>query len=297
MGCWSQILVDIMQREEGERLQYLDSLRRGYLENIAKKTGRNVISYYSAWMYRPNVPDIEINDKDINALMENVYGLDRSKGLDLILHTPGGDIAATEQIINYLHSVFDGNIRAIVPQMAMSAGSMISVSCNTIIMGRQSCLGPFDPQFNGLPCQSVRKEFKKALEDIQANPGSLGLWQVVFSKYTPTFILSCEQAEQLADELVRKLLKRSVGAPDKIDKILKLFGDNDESKTHSRHIDKEKCKNVGLNILDLESDQELQDLILSLHHCYMITLENTSSAKLVENNAGGSYVRIINSQK
>lgn len=297
MGCWSQILVDIMQREEGERLQYLESLRRGYLENISKKTGRNVISYYSAWMYRPNVPDIEINDKDINALMENVYGLDRSKGLDLILHTPGGDIAATEQIINYLHSVFDGNIRAIVPQMAMSAGAMISVSCNTIIMGRQSCLGPFDPQFNGLPCQSVRKEFKKALEDIQENPGSLGLWQVIFSKYNPTFILSCEQAEQLADELVRKLLKRSVGDPVKIDGILKLFGDNDESKTHSRHIDKEKCKNAGLNILDLESDQELQDIILSLHHCYMITLENTSSAKLVENNAGGSYARIINSQK
>lgn len=78
--------------------------------------------------------------------MENVHRLDKRKGLDLILHTPGGDLTATEQIITYLHSSFDGNIRAIIPQMAMSAGSMIAVSCPQIIMGKQSCLGPFDPQ-------------------------------------------------------------------------------------------------------------------------------------------------------
>ena len=82
------------------------------------------------------------------------------------MHTPGGEIAATEKIINYLHSIFQGNIRAIVPQMAMSAGSLVAVSCKEIMMGKQSCLGPFDPQIGGIACQSVLKEFEKAKEDI-----------------------------------------------------------------------------------------------------------------------------------
>lgn len=52
---------------------------------------------------RPNNPGNAINDKDKAAFMLNVHGLDRSKGLDLILHTPGGDLAATESIVDYLY--------------------------------------------------------------------------------------------------------------------------------------------------------------------------------------------------
>ena len=145
MPGFSQILNDV---RKGNQIDYsqLEAKRKELLLNISKKTGRNVIAYYSGWMYHQQSADVAINDKDTNAFMEAVYGMDKSKGLDLILHTPGGDIAATEQIINYLHSLFNNDIRAIIPQMAMSAGSLISVSCKEIIMGKQSCLGPFDPQ-------------------------------------------------------------------------------------------------------------------------------------------------------
>ena len=80
--------------------------------------------------------------------MTVIHQLDRDKGLDLILHTPGGDTAATESIVDYLHNMFGNNIRAIVPQLAMSAGTMIACSCKEIIMGLQSSLGPIDPQLD-----------------------------------------------------------------------------------------------------------------------------------------------------
>ncbi len=188
-------------------------------------------------------------------IVKFVSGLDKSKGLDLILHTPGGDIAATEHIINYLHSIFNENIRAIVPQMAMSAGTMISVSCKEIIMGKQSSLGPFDPQFGGVACQSVIEEFEKAKEDVRLNPHSLGLWQAIISKYNPTFILSCEQAIELTNELADKILLRSIDCKQTRDKIKKVFNNNKTSKIHSRHFSKEKAKDAGLNIVDLESYQ------------------------------------------
>lgn len=161
MPSWSEIFNNFQRNKESDRIPFLVKEKQKYLDEISKCTNRNVITYYSGWMQKPTAADVSINDKDINAFMEAVYKLDKSKGVDLILHTPGGDIAATEKIIDYLHSLFKGDIRAIIPQMAMSAGSMIAVSCKEIMMGRQSCLGPFDPQIGGIACQSVLKEFKK----------------------------------------------------------------------------------------------------------------------------------------
>ena len=77
--------------------------------------------------------------------MTCIHGMDCSKGLDLVLHTTGGSPAAAEAIVNYLRAKFGNDIRVIVPQLAMSAGTMIACSAKQIIMGKQSSLGPIDP--------------------------------------------------------------------------------------------------------------------------------------------------------
>ncbi len=76
--------------------------------------------------------------------MNVIYGLEKKKGLDLILHTPGGNSAAIESLIDYLREIFGNDLRVIVPQLAMSAGTMIAFSAKEIIMGKQSSLGPVD---------------------------------------------------------------------------------------------------------------------------------------------------------
>lgn len=294
MPSWSEIFNKFSNTKEENKITFLVEEKKKYLDEISNCTGRNVISYYSGWLQKPTASDVSINDKDMNAFMEAVYKLDKSKGVDLILHTPGGDIAATEKIINYLHSIFNNDIRAIVPQMAMSAGSMIAVSCREIMMGKQSCLGPFDPQIGGVACQSVLKEFEKAKEDIKSNPHALGLWQVIFSKYNPTFLVTCEQAIELSNDLADNILSKTISEKGKRKEIMKAFNNNGATKVHSRHISKEQCKAVGLNIIDMEEDQHLQDMILSLHHCYMIYLEQTIVTKIVENNKGGCIMRLLN---
>src|SRR5690606_9873603 len=129
-----------------------------------------------------------------NALMVNIHKLDRTKGLDLILHTPGGDLAATENIVDYLNQMFGNNVRAIIPQISMSAGTMVALSCKEIIMDKQSNLGPIDTQMGGVACQAVLDEFEKAKADIRANPQSAPLWQVIISKYHPTFLGACQSS-------------------------------------------------------------------------------------------------------
>ena len=268
---------------------YLSEKKTEYIQSLSEKTGRNTILYFSAFMHKPKNLDVEINDKDINAFMENVHGLDKKKGLDLIIHSPGGNLAATEQIIYYLNSYFDNNIRAIVPQMAMSAASLISVSCKSILMGRQSCIGPFDPILNGVQCQAVLREFNKAIDDVEKHPASLGLWQTTISQLNPTFITLCEQADKLSVELTEKILSNKGLEDEAKENIKRIFGTNEHSKTHSRHIDRTRCKEAGLDIIDLEEDQTIQDLVLGIHHCCMILGEQSNIVKIVENNVGGRY--------
>ena len=156
MPSWSQ-LMDQVQAESNES-SVLNNVRKKYLQQITNITGRNVISYYSCWLKTPGAPNSTINDQDMNALMNAIHGMDRKKGLDLILHTPGGDLAATESIINYLQTLFPNNIRAIIPQISMSGGTIIALSCKAIIMGKHSSLGPVDPQLGGAASQSVLEE-------------------------------------------------------------------------------------------------------------------------------------------
>ena len=153
MPNWKEVLEEIKALHNSGQKNALDVVRRKYLAKVEEKTGRSVIAYYSGWLQKHNQIDSIVNDKDKNALMVAVHKLDRTKGLDLMLHTPGGDLAATESIVDYLHSLFVKNIRAIIPQISMSAGTMIALSCKEIMMGRQSNLGPIDPQIGGVPCR------------------------------------------------------------------------------------------------------------------------------------------------
>lgn len=294
MYSWSELLRAFQKELLGKPndpnagIHYIANLKGTYLKELSEYTGRNTILYFSAFLHK-KVSDAAISDMDLNAFMANVHKLDKAKGLDLILHTPGGDLSATEQIIYYLKSYFNNDIRAIVPQMSMSAGAMIAVSCKSIIMGRQSCLGPFDPQLNGIPCQSAIREFYKAVNDVTNNPSSLGLWQSIISKLTPTFLELCEQANQLSDELTESILSDKRLDEEGIQKIKGVFQQNENSKIHSRHINRDKCKEARLEIIDLEDDQRLQDLVLAIHHCCMILGEKSTILKIIENNIGAVY--------
>lgn len=288
MPSWNEILNEI--DESVDIASVLNKKRIEYFGKISAITGRNVIAYYSAWLKHPERASIDEQDK--NAFMSAVHNLDRSKGLDLVLHTPGGDIAATESIVTYLKSMFKRDIRAIVPQISMSAGTMIALSCKQIIMGEQSSLGPIDPHFGGVPCQGVLDEFRRAVKEVEANPSALGLWQTIVSKYHPTFLGQCENAIEWSKKLMSDWVSE-VNTKVDINELEKLFLDHKESYSHSRHISKASCKNVGLNILDLELNQDLQDAVLSLHHCYMILFDKFNVSKIVENQNGNMFIQNI----
>lgn len=294
MPGWNDVLNEITAIS-GENV--LDSVRRKYLAELANTTGRNVIAYYSSFIDKPRAEGVDINDSDINAFMAVIHKLDRSKGLDLILHTPGGGIAATESLVTYLKKMFGNDIRAIVPQISMSAGTMIACACKAIMMGKQSSIGPIDPQFGGIAAESVIEEFQSAIQAVKDDPSTVEIWKTVVDKYPPTFIGECNNAIRMSKKVVTEWLKENMFStlPDpgqRAKEVTNQLASHNTTMTHARHIDSENAKRIGLVIEDMEDDDELQDRVLTVHHSYMHTLSSTTVKKIVENQNGVAVVQL-----
>ena len=298
MPSWGEVLDELRNTENP-----LDVMRRKYIGIMHEYTERNIIAYYSAFIQKPGIDGTGIDDNDKNAFMQAVCGLDRSKGLDLILHTPGGAIAATESIVYYLKKLFGNDIRVFVPQMAMSAGTMIALSSKQIVMGKQSNLGPIDPQFGGVSCAGIIEEFEQAVQDVTNNPQSASVWGPIIGKYHPTFIGDCKKAIDWGDTMVKQWLIDNMFSNDsdnkrKANKVLRTLSSHNKTFSHSRHIHIDELKELGLDIVELEGldnrsikgCNDLQDCVLTLHHTYMQTLSSSDAIKIVENHNGEAMI-------
>jgi hypothetical protein len=293
---WNDVFKEIQELARKGTPDAADVVRRRYLKDLSDYTGRNTIAYYSGFLSKPGVQLLGINDEDMNGFMMAVHGLDKSKGLDLFLHTPGGNIATTESLVNYLQLMFNKNIRVIVPQIAMSAGTMIACSSRKIVLGKQSSLGPIDPQMRDLPAQGVLNEFKKALEEIKQDPNAIQTWRWILQQYHPTFLGACQQALDWTKKFVAKQLSEVMfeGEADAVAKsqaVVDALSDADTHKSHDRHIPIAQCRDLGLKVDALEDDQKLQDLVLTVHHCYMQVLMNGPAFKAIENHLGSAWFK------
>lgn len=294
MSSWRQIL------DEARALgSTYDVIRRRHLAALNELTDRNVIVYYSAWLQkqdllRQGVAGFDINDSDKNGFMAAIHQLDRDQGLDLLIHSPGGDIAAVESLTDYLRSMFS-DIRAVVPQLALSAGTIMALSAREILMGKHSSIGPIDPQIGGMPAHGIVEEFNRAVEEMTRNQTAALAWQPIIGKYPPTFIGQCEKAIEWGNEIAENLLTSGMfdGDPDaeeKARKIVKGLTDNLITKSHARHVSIERAREIGLKVEALEDDQDLQEAVLTVHHACIQTMAETPAIKLIENHKGDAFV-------
>jgi hypothetical protein len=196
--------------------------------------------------------------------------------------------------------MFGNNIRAVIPQIAMSAGTMVACSSSTILMGTQSNLGPIDPQMRDVPCCGVIEEFRRAFREVKKDPIKAILWQTIISQYRPTFLSQCENSIKWSNAFVKEQLETVMfaGQPDakeRASQIVKRLTDYRSNKRHDRHIHTEECEAMGLNVERLEKpgSEALQDLVLTVHHCYMHAFMNSNACKIIENHMGAAYIKQV----
>lgn len=281
-----------------------DNVRRKYLAALHKRTGRDTVVYFSSYNINRPFPvpaaALSVSQDDIQGFMASLHGL-KGKQLDLLIHSPGGSVEAADQIVQYLRAKYD-HIRAIIPQNAMSAATMLACAADEIVMGKHSAIGPIDPQMilggpNGpmpVPAHTILQDFERAKADVAGNPLLANLWGPRFAALPPGFLNLCEQVTKLSAEKVESWLAQYMfhgTNPSKAQEIAQWLANFAEHKTHGRPIGIELARSKGLNVTPLEADQQLQEAVLSVFHATMVTFQATGCLKVVENHLGkGHYI-------
>lgn len=285
-----------------------DVVRRKYLSNAAAISGRDTILYATGWSSgKPgSIPSslFSLLPGDIQGFMAALHGL-KSSELDLIIHSPGGSLEAADQLVQYLRAKYT-HIRAIVPHNAMSAACMLCCACDEIVMGKQSAIGPIDPQLSwsnpqgalvSASAQSLLEELQEARADVINNPSLATIWATRLQQFPPGIFANCRTTMELSESTVRDWLSKFMFRGDvdstKPGDISRWLADAATHKTHGKPIGFDLCSKNGLKVKRLEDCQDFQDAILSVFHATSILFENTNVVKIIENHNGrGFYVNV-----
>lgn len=303
MPTWDSLLsqLNTLQTPD-QKQQFLNSTLNNALDKIAKRRGSNTLIYASSFLQKPMIPPFltQISPEDINGFKASISGLDFNKPLTLILHTPGGVMAATETIVEYLRSKFS-YMEVIVPVYAMSGGTMMALAANKIVMGRQSQLGPIDAQLAtqqgiSMSASSILAQFEKAKEEIAKDKATAAVWAPVLSTIGPSLIQQAQNSLECGGQMVERWLASSLlsgkdDAETQAATIAGYFNSEDVHLSHGRRISAQEAVDVGLDIEILEDDQDFQDEVLTAYHMATLVFEQTPVAKLMRNDQGRGWIK------
>jgi ClpP class serine protease len=196
----------------------LDGVRRERIRAVEQITSRPLVVYATAFLNRGKVQasggEVGIDGNDKLAFDEVISGLDRKPGLDVLIHSPGGEPEAAEAIVEMLRSEFP-SLRFIVPDQAKSTATMMCCAADEILMDQRSELGPIDPQMliargDGqivfAPAQAIIDQFDRAKESLAKNRECLPAWLPILQPLSPSLLTQCEDADRLSRSLVSSWL-------------------------------------------------------------------------------------------
>lgn len=156
--------------------------------------------------------------------------------IDLVLHTPGGLVLATEQIARALVR-HKAQVTVFIPHYAMSGGTMLAMAADEIVMDENAVLGPVDPQLGNVPAASVLKVVaEKPISEIDDQ----------------TLITAdiADKAIRQVQKFVRNLLEDTIPQqkiqPENIDRIIDTLTTG--QVTHDYPIAVEEAQSMGLPV-------------------------------------------------
>lgn len=225
----------------------LESSRISLIHRIEKKRGSRVIAmiHRQETMSILGIPLVRyINIEDSEAILRAIRLTDDNVPIDIILHTPGGLVLATEQIAFAL-TRHKAKVTVFIPHYAMSGGTMLSLAADEIIMDENAVLGPIDPQLGNYPAVSIlnvlKDKDKNEIDDetiIQADIARKAITQVY--------------------HFVKKLLSENHCDQEKAEKIAITLTEG--RWTHDYPITYEEAKELGLCVSS-EMPKEIYELM------------------------------------
>lgn len=155
-------------------------------------------------------PIVEPFDSIVRDYIEDIER--RRANLLVILETEGGSIETAERISNvFRHHYRSGEVSFLVPNYAMSAGTILVMSGDNIYMDYFSVLGPIDPQVRGsdgsfVPGLGYLEKYRQLIDKSQSSGLSQAELTFLLDKFDPAQLHSLEQAREHSVDLSKKWL-------------------------------------------------------------------------------------------
>jgi membrane-bound ClpP family serine protease len=227
----------------------------------------------------------------------------RKDKLLVILETEGGSIEVVERIANLLRYHYPNEVAFLVPNFAMSAGTVLVMSGDRILMDYFSVLGPIDPQVKSrskgdvfVPALGYLEKYNHFIDE--ARNGNLSAAEIAFfvQKFDPAELHQFEQARELTIELLEQWLAkfkfknwvrtqttgRTVTEADKKARAAEIatkLNDTGKWKSHARGLSMEVVTNeLNLRVEDFGAEPELNGRVRSYHRLlqdYMIRVRQS----------------------
>ena len=250
----------------------LDDYIKRQLDSHLTRIGDRLSSDVMA-IIGPIMPGLEHEVRDAVESLE-----DKKPTVALILDTPGGIVEVVERIVRTIRYAYD-EVIVIVPDCAMSAGTILALSADRIMMDYFSCLGPIDPQIekdgNLVPALSYLRQFERLQQKSEEEELSTAEYALL-SKLDLGELYQFEQAQELSNELLIRWLSQykfktwenteSRGIPVTPDMkreqarvIAEILNDTERWHSHGRGIDMMTLQEeIGLKIEDYAEDPSLR---------------------------------------
>lgn len=269
------------------------------IEDFFERDKTDVLAYFG---------NIEDNYEQIfkTALdgLVNELKVNKHRTLCIVLQTFGGSITTTEKFVNMIRKYYK-QVFFIVPNYAMSAGTIWCMSGNKIFMDYSSSLGPIDPQIYSptmkqfVPANGYIAEYEqlvnkgKELTDAE--------FVLLDRKLDYAFLNHCRNLNELTVKLLKEWLvtykfkdwklTKTHKTPvtmalkqQRAENIARELGNNSKWCIHGRPLMIKALENIGLQIDDYSENKELQTIIrdyIDYMNSYIRNATNSNNAQFV----------------
>ncbi len=240
-----------------------------YLEKIEQTLDADVVTIFS-----PMWSGLENIVKNAIKLFQ-----DQKDRIAIVLDTTGGYVEVVERMVHVIRKHYK-EVLFIIPDRAMSAGTVFVMAGDQIFMSDSSCLGPIDPQIEKdgkfVPALSYLNQYQRLYD--KAEKGQLNTVELMLlNNLDPGELYQFEQARKLSHDLLTNWLSeykfkdwidKSTGKSvpkkkkrERAEEIAEILSDNKKWRSHGRMITRDtltsKSENLRLRIEKIENNPDL----------------------------------------
>ena len=268
------------------------------LIGLYNKTRDTFLFVYAAAIGKP-IPDIALTMDDYYIICDMLKDT-KSDKLDFMIETPGGSAVAAEEIVKFTRDIFSDNA-FVVSGEAKSAGTLMVLSGDEILMTTGGSLGPIDAQVKiGRSAISAydytewinlkREEAEKvgklnpldATMVAQISPGELKLVyhalkyaEDLVVEWLPKYKFKNWDLTETRKVPVTEEMKRK-----RAEEIANELMNHGKWRTHGRSIKRDDLEGIGLKITKVDDNSKLADTIYRIQTICRLLFSTTTSYKI-----------------